>query len=276
MKDNDRFRSFIKKFIKTKSYIYSAGSKLLDLAYVTWREGIRTWYTLAHSQRSTVPGNSLTKIDLKRLEHPFFLRPGTRDSYNLISNTIREEYGKFKVPIDPHWMIDAGAYTGDVTAYFLSRYPNMRVVALEPNKANFDVAKKNLFPYGSRCYLLDKALWGSDIRLQLKDALEMSSVEQPSDAASDYYVEGVSVASIMKEYQIPHIDILKMDIEGAESDVFSAPYEDWLVNTSLIIMELHGKEAQSVVQRAMARCEFEMVKYRSVVYCYSHTSLPVD
>ena len=57
-------------------------------------------------------------------------------------------------------MIDAGAFIGDTAAYFLSRFSNLHVTAIEPNLDNFTLARTNLAPYGDRVNLLNQALGG--------------------------------------------------------------------------------------------------------------------
>jgi predicted O-methyltransferase YrrM len=91
-----------------------------------------------------------------------FIRPGTPDVSTIINNVIREEYGHFSYAGDPQWMVDAGAYIGDTAAYFLSRFPRFRVIALEPNPPAFAMASQNLKPYGERVILMKKGLWVDD------------------------------------------------------------------------------------------------------------------
>jgi hypothetical protein len=45
----------------------------------------------------------------------------------------------------------------------------------------------------------------------------------------------------MKEQQAAILDIVKLDIEGAEKAVFESNYEDWLPKTRLLIIELHDR-----------------------------------
>ena len=40
---------------------------------------------------------------------------------------------------------------------------------------------------------------------------------------------------------MPHIDVLKLDIEGSEKEVFEEGYENWLPKTKLLLVELHDK-----------------------------------
>ena len=53
-------------------------------------------------------------------------------------------------------------------------------------------------------------------------------------------VRGVTVDTIMKEQGIEHIDILKIDIEGAEREVFKDP-SSWLGSVDALIVELHER-----------------------------------
>jgi len=43
----------------------------------------------------------------------------------------------------------------------------------------------------------------------------------------------------MKEFQLPHVDMLKMDIEGAEYSVFANNPDAWLAGVRVIVAELH-------------------------------------
>jgi hypothetical protein len=46
-----------------------------------------------------------------------------------------------------------------------------------------------------------------------------------------------SLGALMTEFDLPHIDLLKIDIEGGEFDLFSEP--EWLDHVSMLTMELH-------------------------------------
>jgi hypothetical protein len=44
---------------------------------------------------------------------------------------------------------------------------------------------------------------------------------------------------IINRYNIQTIDILKIDIEGAEKELFTYNYESWLPKVRCIVIELH-------------------------------------
>jgi hypothetical protein len=45
----------------------------------------------------------------------------------------------------------------------------------------------------------------------------------------------------MHQYKLPRLDIVKLDVEGAEMNIFSDAYSEWLSKTRLLIVELHDR-----------------------------------
>jgi hypothetical protein len=50
----------------------------------------------------------------------------------------------------------------------------------------------------------------------------------------------MTVDTIMREHGIDHIDVLKVDIEGAEREVFRDP-SSWIDKVDTLIVELHER-----------------------------------
>ena len=109
---------------------------LVDFLSILKPEGLDTCRLLRRLTVSSCEGNQVA-VALRRLSHPIVIRPATSDVLSVINNCIREEYGQFKETKVPKLIIDAGAYIGDTSAYFLSRFPSARVIALEPNPESF-------------------------------------------------------------------------------------------------------------------------------------------
>jgi Methyltransferase FkbM domain len=67
----------------------------------------------------------------------------------------------------------------------------------------------------------------------------------------------VSIETILREQSIPRFNLVKMDIEGAEKDLFSEP--EWLANIDSLTMEVHPQMAgdSSLIPRALERYGFE-------------------
>ena len=63
------------------------------------------------------------------------------------------------------------------------------------------------------------------------------------------------------------VNILKMDIEGAEADVLGRTADAWLDRVDMLIIELHGPECERQVSESLGRNGFAVKRYRSLWYC---------
>jgi len=257
----EKIRRLIRERIGYDSISYRTGAKFLNFISVVWKEGMSTWQTLNKLQSQNSEPASPVSVGLRKLKYPIQLRPNTADAGTVINNVIREEYGKFSPAKAPEWLIDAGGYIGDTASYFLSRFPTLKAIVLEPNPPSFEMALHNLEPYGTRATLLNKALWTSDGTLQFGGSSTGASVQDKG-----IEVDGISIPTLLDKFSISRLDILKMDIEGAEKLIFEKP-DEWLHRVDLIIIEIHGSETLSFISHILQEHQFSMKQYRSVWYC---------
>jgi len=165
-------------------------------------------------------------------------------------------------PNAPLKMIDAGAYIGDSSAYFASKYPDLKIVALEPHPANHAVAKQNLEAYGERVVLLNMALGSARETVMISGEHDGASV-----GGGGAPVEATTVPDLFQRMDWDSVNILKMDIEGAEADVLGPTADAWLDRVDMIIIELHGPECERQVGETLGRNGFAVRPYRSLWYC---------
>ena len=158
----EAIRRFARSFIPYNSKIYRLAAKLSDLLAVIRSDGISTWRTLSNLKNEQHSSGVAVAVLINQLQHPFYIRPATSDVGVVINNIIREEYGQVELKRSPTLMIDAGAYIGDTAAYYLSRYADLRIIALEPNPETFAIAQRNLEPYGERINLLQQGLFSDE------------------------------------------------------------------------------------------------------------------
>jgi FkbM family methyltransferase len=241
--------------------LYRAGAQVLAFTSTVRREGIAAWLELRRLQ-ATRAGAPPVPVVLRTLAHPILVRPGTADAATIIDNVVRDEYTASGLPSDLRWMIDAGGYIGDTAAVFLSRFPSLKVIVLEPEATNYEMAVRNLAPYGERAIVLRKALWFKDEVVHFEGGGTAGSIGDGAAA-----VDGISVPTIMAQHSIPVVDVLKIDIEGAETAVFSDSGLEWLSRVGRILIEIHGPEAMAAVSLAMRRNGFLMTQFRSVWSC---------
>lgn len=255
-------RRAIRSIFESDSGLYKAGAIVLDFLATVTTNGYKTWCMLRELSEGIQKDSVPRSVALKNLKYPILVRPGTQDASTVINNVIREEYGRVARVIYPKWMIDAGAYIGDTSAYFLSRFPDLKVIALEPNPSSYEMAKLNLKSYGERAILLQKGL-------HITDGAAFFSGDGTAAHIGEvgFEIDCTTVSSLLERYAIPRLDILKMDIEGAEEGIFNSNPEIWLNRIDLLIIEIHGSRIKPLISRVLNDNGFSMRQYRSIWYC---------
>jgi FkbM family methyltransferase len=138
-----------------------------------------------------------------------------------------------KAPI----IIDGGANIGLSILYFKQLYPNSHIIAFEPDVKIFNVLEKNIKHSSlSNVELINKALWSSETVLEFKpDGADGGSLYQGKLQQEKYQVPTVR----LRDYLNKPIDLLKLDIEGAETQVIEDCY-DLLTNVQHLFVEYHS------------------------------------
>jgi FkbM family methyltransferase len=186
------------------------------------------------------------KLKRPDCEYPFQLRVPSSDVPTCEQVFINQEYD-FLVERPPSVIVDAGANIGLASIYFANKYPTAKILAIEPEDSNFRLLKLNTHPY-SNITPIQAALWDKNEEINLVDPGAgkwgfMTEMRNPArEAGSDicHTVTAMSLDKIIKDYNLENIDILKIDIEGAEKEVFSDS-SAWIEKVTSIIIELHER-----------------------------------
>lgn len=173
-------------------------------------------------------------LKLRNYKHPFFYRPGSSDEFIVRDFFLRDNYAK-TVPRAMR-IIDAGANIGASSVLFKRRYPSAEVIAIEPDEENCELFKKNTAPY-SDVELYKGGLTSTDGKF-----LKISDPDVPSYSFqlqySDKGLPSYSISGLMDDKGWETLDIVKIDIEGGEKELFGKNIE-WMNYTRQIIIELH-------------------------------------
>jgi FkbM family methyltransferase len=146
-------------------------------------------------------------------------------------------------------IIDAGANVGYAAIYFARHYPNARIIALEPEAGNYRRLERNTRFYPNiQC--LRGALWKNLGSVSLKNPASDSWAFQVAEAANGDCIPCHTVDSLMVANGWKAIDLLKIDIEGAERDVFSSG-TSWLKNTRRLYIEVHDGQCPGSAQAVL-------------------------
>ncbi len=188
----------------------------------------------------------LFMVTRKDCVHPFFLRVPSSDVLVYRQIFIDNDY-LFLTEKQPDFIVDAGANTGLASIYFANKYPNSKIVAIEPEQSNFELLTTNVKPYPN-IIPLQAALWCQSGELNLVDPGfgEWGFITDVQDSPERllgrtcHTVKAVTIVDILTKFNIDKIDILKIDIEGAEREVFRDT-SAWIERVNSIIIELHER-----------------------------------
>jgi FkbM family methyltransferase len=119
-----------------------------------------------------------------------------------------------------------------------NRFPQSAIIAIEPDPANFELLKKNTSPYDD-VDLIQAGLWHSASKLAVVDKFHQGHSALAVHEDLQGPVRGISIDELMAEHSLPYIDLLKIDIESSELQVFLKNTGQWLPRVRTIIIELH-------------------------------------
>jgi len=180
------------------------------------------------------------RVAIPNSPQKILLRLGTTDVAAFEHVFVENEYDLSLVQ-SPSVIIDAGANVGMSAVYFSVRYPTAKIVAIEPEPTNFDVLEKNaeLFP---KIIPIKAALWDHEGFLQVQHGVAghwgMRVAE--TEVSSQGTIRSTTLRVLLDQLRIDKIDLLKIDVEGAECEIFQ-DVSPWIDRVGVICAELHDR-----------------------------------
>lgn len=195
------------------------------------------------------------------LKAPFELRNNKSDKAIFFQVFYEKQYDLYGIDFPQATkIIDAGANIGCASIYFSLRFPNADIIAIEPEESNFGLLKRNALLY-TNIQSIQAGIWDKNEKLSLANpeggAAEFMFESKTVDNGA---VDGITIKSILDLQHWSKVDIIKLDIEGAEKEVFSANDLSWLKNVKLLIIELHDrykKDCTKTVFKALDQFEYD-------------------
>jgi FkbM family methyltransferase len=190
---------------------------------------------------------SLT-VSLPGQDYEVSLRQRSSDMFTFQQVFLDHGYDSPNLPRSAACIFDLGANVGFTSVFFGLRYPDARIFALEPDRSNYAMLQRNVKRLGERAVAKNLAVWSEDGVLGLVATDEQGGplgawgVRTVSpDVNTVERVSCRSLPSLLGELGVDEIDILKVDIEGAELELFSSDGLSWLPKVKLLIVETHER-----------------------------------
>jgi len=178
-------------------------------------------------------------INLYYKKKNIYLRSNTTDFAVFYSIYCQDHYD-LEYDFDPKFIIDGGANIGISSLYFAEKFPKSRVIAIEPEKSNYEILLKNIKGF-KNITPMKKGLWYKSTYLKItnpnvpKYAFQVEEINNNRNET----IDGITINELLANSGFPHIDILKLDIEGAEKYLFNEKSLQWLDKVNVIIIEMH-------------------------------------
>jgi FkbM family methyltransferase len=200
-------------------------------------------------------------VSVSNLAYSVRLRLMTTD-VNVFRDVILDAQYEKKFSKPPRVIVDAGANIGLASVFYANAYPQAKIIALEPESSNYEMLKKNVAPYRN-VLPIKAALWKQNKEIYISNSsakpwgFRTTDEDQGVAASIVHRVRGITVDRLMEEEGIDYIDILKVDIEGSEKEVFEHSAA-WIDKIGTIMIELHDRFKPGCSQSVYAAtCDFQ-------------------
>src|SRR5215208_2318771 len=173
-------------------------------------------------------------VQLPGLKQRTWIRKGTSDWNAFKQVFVWKEY-EYPIPFTPSAILDAGANVGYAALWFARKFPEAKIILIEPEPGNFEMAKKNTAAY-SNILPVRAGLWSRSCFLRIipTDWGNWGFRTEEVETETEDSIRALPVTGIMDNNGWDTIDIFKMDIEGAERNVFAHGADEWLPKVKMM------------------------------------------
>jgi FkbM family methyltransferase len=207
------------------------------LRYIS-RLGLRTGLQAARMHAR--PG-SIVRMQLSGIKHPLWARAGTSDVETFEEVFLMRQYALPFSDFEPTHILDLGANIGYASVFFAARWPEARILAVEPATSNITLLDRNTRSW-TNITCLQAAVWSHPSWVQVanpKDEPNAFRMSESLDSRKEN-IPAYTIAQLIERQGCKRLDLLKMDVEGAEAEIFQNGAA-WLDRVKVLIIELHDR-----------------------------------
>lgn len=209
-----------------------------------------------------------TKIRIKRCDAQFLIRVNNMIDRNVLDYVFIKKYHlppkEFSL-IKNSVIVDLGSNIGATLVDLSQRYPDSKIIGYEMNRANFKIAEINTSGFGN-IKIIHQAVWNRNGEINYESENQSDAFTVLSSKKSFNKSEKVLCTTLPELFifnKIEKIDFLKMDIEGAELDIFDSPDIQWLTKVKSLNIEFHNIDEIKLNKYICLLQEFSFIVYKS-------------
>jgi len=155
-------------------------------------------------------------------------------------------------------ILDFGCYVGYSTSYLSSLFPAARIVAVEADWSNYSLAKLNL-AQDSHVKILNKAIWSETGTVSLLRGPKGNSSTKTIPYHENFpSVSSLTLEDLLTEEGWSSVDLIKIDIEGAEYDLLGSVVDQVADLCSVLVVNFYARvarraEVTSIINKLRSR-----------------------
>lgn len=147
-------------------------------------------------------------------------------------------------------IIDLGGNIGTAAADYSATFPDARILSIEMDGENAKMARANTSKFNDRVNVIHAAIWHENGTVKY-DGIGEDGFHIGVDSESPHSVRAITMKDLLDQEGIEKVDFLKIDIEGAEEQLFSKGSLDWLTQVESLGCEIHGTELYDPIVKTL-------------------------
>jgi FkbM family methyltransferase len=164
----------------------------------------------------------------------------------------------------PGRILDLGGNIGFGSVFFAQLFPQAAFAIVEPDPRNLPLLRRNLETNRVQAMIVDGAIGPAAGRFRLRlgkdpacSSLDGTGLHELSESVD---VRVATVPEILEKSGWDRIDLIKIDIEGAEEDLLSRD-NGWLARVGAILIEVHPNTTVERLNSHLAPYGFKLERF---------------
>lgn len=224
------------------------------------------WYKYRTNRGIAVP--RVVSFRPRGINHPLIVRGRPCSDEAVADQIFLEQEYLCLIDLRPATILDLGANVGYSSVWFANHFPGTRILAVEPDPLNYQMLLRNCSLYPSIRTVLG-AVWSESCVLELvrgrfRDGADWATQVQSRPTGN---VAGFAIPELLKLAGFDCVDLLKIDIERAELELFASGTDAWLPLVRNICIELHDSDCERVFFSAMRDYDYDLGRSGELTIC---------
>jgi FkbM family methyltransferase len=192
-----------------------------------------------HNEPDELLAGKLYSIRVRTLENRVvYCRPKTSDVQVFDDTFIARYHLPPPELTEIRTILDLGSNIGLTIAHMAVVFPEARILGIELDEENYLLCQRNIEPFKPRCTVIHGAVWPLAGEVTYAGT-ESCGFSVTKGAEGSRTAQAYPMSRLIDMMDVPKVDYVKMDIEGAEADILEDA-EQWLSRICCLKVEIHS------------------------------------